>query len=146
MAFKINSLVHHLVPEVKESIIIRKIGKYAALKKMIDNKEEQSWYSNKAIANKIENLKTLKNEFEKIKNDFNSLNVDGLIETIKSKDELYKTCVQKTMPVFVKIWSSHSATNQIIYFSELLSLKSKINRMESIDYYVDRPDEVMNFV
>jgi len=146
MAFEINSLVHHLVPEVKEFMIIRKIGKYAPLKKIIDDKEEQSWYFNKAIAKQIENLQTLKNEFEKIKNDFNSLDVDTLIETIKTKEQLYKTCMQKTMPVFVKIWGSHSATNQINYFSELLSLKSKIKRMESIDYYVDRPDEVMNFV
>lgn len=146
MAFKINTIVNHLIPEGRESVIIRTIGKYATLKNRINNKEEQSWYFNKAIANKIENLQTLKNEFEKIKNDFNSLDVDALIETIKTKEELYEICVQKSMPVFVKIWGSHSATNQIIYFSELLTLKSKTNRMESIDYYVNNPDEVMKLM
>lgn len=61
MAFKINTIVNHLIPEGRESVIIRTIGKYATLKNRINNKEEQSWYFNKAIANKIENLQTLKN-------------------------------------------------------------------------------------
>lgn len=146
MAFKINSLVNHWVPEVKESMILRIIGEYTTLKQKLDTVETQSWYFQQSINNQKEILLGLKNKFESIKSDFNVMDVDDLIEAINEKKELYKKCTVKTMPIFAKIWGSQAATNQINYFSELLSLKSKIKRMESIDYYVDRPDEVMNFV
>jgi len=146
MAFKLNSVVNHIVPDVKDSIVIRTIGEYATLKSKIDKVEEQSWYFKKAIDKHLESLKNLRDKFETIKNDFDQCSVDGIIEIMHEKEEDYKFCVQRSMPIFVKIIGGQSVKNQIAYHNELLTLKSKIKNMESIDYYVDNPDEFMKLM
>lgn len=146
MLFKLNSVVNHIEPEIKESFLIRTIGAYATLKNKIDNLEDQSWYFKKAIDNHFESLNNLKNKFETVKNDFNQFSVDDIIEILQKKEELYQRCMRRSMPLVVKIMGSQSDKNQINYYNELLTLKSKIKNLESIDYYVDNPDEFMKLM
>jgi len=103
MAFKLNSVVNHIEPELKESLLIRTIGAYATLTNKVDNLELQSWYFKKAMDNHSESLKILRNKFETIKNDFNRFSVNEIIEIIHQKEEDYKFSVQRSMPIFVKI-------------------------------------------
>jgi hypothetical protein len=137
-----NKFVQFISPEMSDSIVFMTVVQYATLKQKIDDPAEQSWYFKKGIESQLKRIKKLNTEFELIREFYNQTDVDTLIQLLKEeKEQLEIILNNKTMSRMIRSILINSKNNSINYYHQLLALKSKIDVLQSIDYYAENPKE-----
>ncbi len=130
----------------KVSNVGSKILEYAILKEQMDKVEEQSWYFKSALESKQKQLKSINNSYELYRNEFNANSIDTLIETkneLLQKLEERKNCSGSGW-IFFSIKSM--IRSEIDCADEMLLLKSKVDYLYEIEFYLSNLDELSKII
>lgn len=134
-----------LVDKKNESSLATILVEYASLKQKLEDTENHSWYFNKGIESYEERLSELTDDYEDIRELFNEAPIDFYIHKInenKRKISNYEKCDMNAIT-----YIAHSAlSNENEFFTELIRLKSKINLLMPLDYYLENPEKFLTFI
>ena len=147
MAIKINdiSTVLGLNPKTNtqlETIILE----YGNLVQKMNNMEQQSWMFKKAEKNNLLKLKDLKRQFENIRKEVNDTSIDDLIELLNDKKENTKSFQNSPQLNFIGRIAVASLNSDIIYIEELLAIKSRVDEMKELDYYLENKESLIKLL
>jgi len=147
MAIKINdiSTVLGLNPKTNsqlETIILE----YGNLAQKMNNMEQQSWMFKKAEENNLLKLKDLKSQFEKIRTEVNDTGIDDLIELLNDKKENIKYFQSQPQLNFIGRMALASLSSNLAYIEELLSIKSRVDEMKDIEYYLENKESLIKLL
>ena len=145
MPLKFNDIAQKLNVANKPKVIVLLL-EYGAIKYKLDNPETQTWYVKKDIDGKKKKLKTLNAEFEKIRDDLNGTTLDTLLASLneKKRDE-EKILGKGYLNTIDQIFYS-SLLADINYINDLIRIKNTVGELNSIDYYIDRPEEILRIM
>ena len=136
---------HLFIKKKDESSFIRIIIEYSSLKQKIENSENQSWYFKQGIDSSKERLIALTKEFEEIRKTFNENSIDELIERI-NENLKYKSGYERNGMNTIQQMHYSSIISQIVFYNELIRLKSKTELLKDIEYYLENPEEFLIFI
>jgi hypothetical protein len=125
-----------------ENIILE----YAGLLQKMNNVEQQSWFFKKAEENNLLKLNNLKSQFEKMRTEVNDTSIDDLIESLNDYKEQAKSIQIHFQPGFIKGLSVASFNSKIIYIEELLTIKSRIDKMNELDDYLENRESLIKLL
>lgn len=125
-----------------ENIILE----YGTLLNKLENIDEQSFLFKKGLESNKKKLKSLKDDFDTIKGDVNIATLDQLISSKKEIEdkmaELYKI-INKAGGLSMNMGMAlNSVKSNIKYIEELLLIKSRVEKVEDIDFYFDNQEEL----
>lgn len=145
MPLKFNDIAQKLNVANKPKVIVLLL-EYGAIKYKLDNPETQTWYFKKDIDGKKKKLKTLNAEFEKIRDDLNGATLDTLFASLneKKRDE-EKILGKGYLNTIDQIFYSNLLAD-INYINDLIRIKNTVGELNSIDYYIDRPEEILRIM
>lgn len=114
---------------------------YAILKEKINNQADQSWYFQKALSLKRDQLKQMESEYIDFLNELNSHSLDQILElkTLLTHNLEEK---KKSPKGFIQNMVLSSIYNQLSYIDALLIMKSKTDYLHDIDFYLNDSDEL----
>ena len=124
-----------------KSDIVSIIIEYGKIKKKLKNPEIQTWYFNQGIESHKARLNDLKKEFGNFRKDFYDASLDELISKlndIKTKESLITGRIGTIQQIYLSYLLS-----QIKYLEELIEMKSRVNKMMPIDYYIENDNEFL---
>lgn len=144
MRLKAESIINLINEELTVSSDISKlILEYAKLKIKMDNFSEQNIYFRWAEESNKKKLEEIKDNFDRFKDDFNNSTIDELIEkTNEIELNILRYRDNTGMSKLLKTIAINKYSSDLCYVNELIELKSKINVIHEIDYYIDNPDEI----
>ena len=119
---------------------------YAGLLQKMNNTEKQTWFFKKADENNRLKLKDLKNQFENIRTEVNCTSTDDLIESLNDYKEKEKSIQIHFQPSFNKMLALKSINSNVIYIEEILSIKSRVDEMKKIDYYLENKETLITLL
>ena len=147
----LNEVEELLVNQFRQTTEIEElILNYAALREKLENIEEQSWYFKQGISNHREDLKDYMERFDAIRIEINNSSKDELLTKIHKLEE--KAQERKKMheefrgSVFIHRLNMGVITNRLNIYKELYAVKSRCQEVESIDYYLEHPEDLMELV
>jgi hypothetical protein len=121
--------------------IIRTIIEYGKIKHDLKHPETQTWYFIKGIESHKARLNDLKNDFENFRKDLNDSSLDELISwlnEIKTEDSL----ITGRLGLIKQIHLSY-LLSKIKYIEELIEMKSRVNKVMPIDYYIENDNDFL---
>jgi len=139
MAIHAKDLINIIVKPTSDIISI--IIDYGKLKQKLQNPEAQSWYFHQGLESHNAKLSELKMKFENFRKDFNDSGLDELISRlneIKTEESL----ITGRLGLIKQIHLS-SLLSQIKYVEELIEIKSRVNKMMPIDYYIENGNDFL---
>lgn len=138
--------IQNIITESKnESSLTNLIVDYSSLRQQLDNSKNQSWYFKKGIPAKQEKLVSIEKNFEEIRQFFNTSAVDDLLNIINKKKKWTAHLTEDGRNVVTDM-CRNIVEGETEFLTELIRLKSKMNKMESIDFYTSHPDEFLKFM
>ncbi len=127
----------------KRNILSRIVLDYGILKQKSDNPEEQSWYFNNALESNQYKMLLLKKEFDEIRKEINDLTIDDLLAyQNKAKENKERVLLKGYMNTLDQMCFS-GIQSKISYYQDLIEVKSRVEEVKSIDYYVENGDELL---
>lgn len=119
---------------------------YYSLKQRLDNPDQQSWYFIQGLESSKKKLITLKNSYEDIRNEFNVTSIETYkkeLKKLKKTNENNQRYIDSGEYIgFMKGMFFTSVKSQIGLLDETLKLKLKIGKLEPIEYYQDKLDNL----
>ena len=125
-----------------ETIILE----YGNLVQKMNNPEQQSWFFKKAEENNLLKLKGLKSQFENIRNEVNDTSIDDLIELLNDRKENIKSFQNSPQLNFIGRIAVASLNSDITYIEELLAIKSRVDEMKELDYYLENKESLIKLL
>ncbi len=130
----------------KRNILSRIVLDYGILKQKSDNPEEQSWYFNNALESNQYKMLLLKKEFDEIRKEINDLTIDDLLAyQNKAKENKERVLLKGYMNTLDQMCFS-GIQSKISYYQDLIEVKSRVEEVKSIDYYVENGDELLKLL
>jgi hypothetical protein len=118
---------------------------YAILRQKHGNPEEQSCHLEKDTESKKQKLQSLERSYENTREFYNQSTVDYLIELVNEHRLTIKELEEGLRDKFTFLqYLHHVSENE--FFNELIHLKSRIEILQPIDYYVDNPEELLEIM
>ncbi len=145
MALHIEKIIPLLIDLESKSMIADLLLEYAALKKKLDKPDQQSWYFLKGLDMHKQRLIFLFDRYEGIRIFFNQSTVDDLIETVNDHQHQITELEQKWMGMLTRMKYEHLISEKK-RFNEFIQLKSRINKLQTIDYYLDNPEDLLSII
>jgi len=139
MAIHAKDLINIIVKPTSDIITI--IIDYGKIKQRLENPEAQSWYFHQSLEAHRAKLMALEEKFENFRKDFNDSNLDELISRL-NEIKTKKSLITGRLGLMKQIHLS-SLLSQIKYVEELIEIKSRVNQMMHIDYYIEIADALM---
>lgn len=125
-----------------KSDIIRIIIEYGEIEQKIKNTESQTWYFNQGLESKKARLIGLETEFEKIRKDFNDSSLDELIYKLNEIKVQKENLLNRNLNTVHQIYLS-SLISEIKYIEDLIEMKSRVDKIMSINYYTENASEFL---
>lgn len=125
-----------------KSDIIRIIIEYGEIEQKIKNTESQTWYFNQGLESKKARLIGLETEFEKIRKDFNDSSLDELIYKLNEIKDQKENLLNRNLNTVHQIYLS-SLISEIKYIEDLIEMKSRVDKIMSINYYTENASEFL---
>ncbi len=134
-----------LLKKKDESTLANIIISYAGLKQKIENTQSHSWYFKRALPNKREKLNDLIEEFEEFRAFYNQATIDDLLEEIRNIEDFQSVFTKEGRNV-ITVKCYQLAEGKKKFYTELIRLKSKTPVLESLDFYLDHPEDFLKFI
>ena len=145
MALNFTQIENLLIKNKSESSLVELIIAYSTLKQKLKDTENHSWYFKHGIESKRQEMSSLNNHFEKTRELFNEATIDHFIHKINENNLYLSGFEGKGRSLNQRIsYSWKIGENE--FFNELIRLKSKIESVMPIDYYLENPDEFLKFI
>jgi len=132
--------------EKKYSQIESIIFEYGTLKQKLQNVEAHSWAFKKGLENHQKKLVTLKKEFEGIRSDFNSTDLDELIFQLNKENEGLKSFESKSYRGMIDRIAIASFRSKIVYLQLLIDIKSRTDEIKEMDYYFENKEQLIELL
>ncbi|TXD82141.1 hypothetical protein ESY86_15865 [Subsaximicrobium wynnwilliamsii] len=145
MALKMTQIENLLVNNKSKSTFFELIIAYSRLKHKIEDTENHSWYFKKGLESKMEEMASLNNHFEKMREVFHESTIDSFTDKI-NENNLYLAASEGKYKGFNKRVVCSWKISENRYFNELMSLKGKTELLMPIDYYSDNPEEFFKLI
>ncbi len=145
MALHIEKIIPLLIGQESKSMIADLVFEYATLKLKLDNPDPQSWYFEKGIDSHQQRLKFTGKRYEDIRTFFNQTTIDFLIEQVNDHQHQITELEQGYMNMLTRMRYQHLISEKK-RFNELIQLKSRINKLQTIDYYQDNPEDLLSII
>ena len=142
MALKFNQIENLLVKNKDESSLAELIISYAILKQSIEDTQSHSWYFKQGLESKKQELSTLNIHFEEMRELFNEATLDYFINKINENNLYLSDLEGKEKSNNHRISSSWKISENEL-FSELIRLKTKMDFLNTIEYYLENPEEFL---
>ncbi len=147
MTIKINDVISVLGLNPKtnsqlETIILE----YGSLVQKMNNSEQQTWLFRKAEENNQLKLKDLKSQFENIRTEVNHTSIDDLIQSLNDYKEQVKSIQIHFKPSFIKVLALASFNSSVFYIEEILSIKSRVDEINELDYYLEHKEHLIKLL
>jgi len=147
MGLKIEDLLTALdLNEKKHSQLESILFEYGTLKQKLQNVDAQSWAFKKGLDNHKQKLVTLNKEFESIRSDFNSTDLDELIYQLNKENEGLKSYESKSYRNTIGMIAIASFRSKIVYLQLLIDLKSRTDEIKEIDYYFENKEQLIKLL
>jgi len=145
MALNITQIENLLVNNKSKSTFFQLIIAYSKLKQKLEDTENHSWYFKKGIESKRQEMSSLNNHFEKMRELFNESTIDFFLDKINENNEYLAASKGKYMGFNKRVVCSWKISDNR-YFNELIRLKSKTELLMPIAYYLENPEEVLKLI
>ncbi len=145
MALHIEKIIPLLIDQESKSMIADLVFEYATLKQKLDNPDKQSWYFLKGLDMHKQRLKFTGKRYEDIRTFFNQTTIDFLLEKVNNHQQQITELEQGYMNMLTRMRYQHLISEKK-RFNELIQLKSRINKLQTIDYYQDNPEELLDII
>ncbi len=143
MAIDLNLLMNLLDPNIHLVDFEKIVMDYAALKEQMADTEKQSFYFRLALDGKKEKLNLLKERFQHIRRLFKKHTAYKLQKKIM-RQEKQKLKINTPSDINLMAYMQLAAIdNQIAVYKKVLELKGRVHTMKNINYYVERPNEML---
>lgn len=145
MKIDINTLTDALTDDkLKNSEIATLMLDYGILKNKIAAPEsEQSFYFEKAEDSRLRKVEELKRRFDYIRNDVNSCDTDTLISNIETSQQRIAHLRTFTSARMIAQMGIGAAKKEIVYWQQILAVKSRVSKLEYLDFYMSHPKEML---
>lgn len=118
---------------------------YGSLVQRMSNIEQESWFFKKARENNLIKIKELKNTFSDIREAVNSASIDDLIHSKNSVDKSILKIKKMEMNSIIFIGLT-SLNSRIAYIEELMEIKSRVDKMNEIDFYFENTEHLIKLL
>ncbi len=145
MSLNINQINNLILKKQDETSLASILIEYAALKQKLEDTTNHSWYFKKGIEAFQEKLSNLNNDFEKIRALFNDSTIDAFIYNI-NENNLYLSGIKGAGQGINQQRSYYWKIYENKFFNALIRLKSKIDTIKPIGYYLENPEEFLVFL
>lgn len=125
------------------SRIEKLILSYASLKLKLDNIEEQSWYFKKALPSEQSKLEDIYYNYAHLRKYFNQNSKDDLFQKLTEYNNQKKKLLIKGIRSVNMGYFFRFTIEKISYFEELLALKTKVEKLKPIDWYLDHEEDLL---
>jgi hypothetical protein len=139
MAIHAKDLINIIVKPTSDITTV--IIDYGKLKQKLQNPEAQSWYFHQGLESHNAKLSELKMKFENIRKDLNDSSLDELISRL-NEIKTKKSLITGRLGLIKQIHLS-SLLTRIKYVEELIEMKSRVDKMMPIDYYIENADALL---
>jgi hypothetical protein len=145
MGLNFKKIENQLIKKKDKSSLIRILVDYSTLKQKIENPDNQSWYFKQGLESSKKRLVNLTKEYNGIRKFFNETTIDSLIEKI-NKNLRFKSGYERNGMNTIQQMHYSSIISQNEFYNELIRLKSKSKLLMDINYYLENPEEFLNFI
>ena len=145
MALDFNQIEKLLIKNKSDSSLVDLIIEYSKLKQALNDTENHSWYFKQGIESKQQELWALADRFEKLRVLFNSSTIDCFINKINDNND-YLSDSEGNYRGFNHRTVCSWKRNENELFHEFIQLKSRIEFLMRIDYYLENPNEFLIFI
>jgi len=118
---------------------------YGSLVQKMSNIEQESWFFRRARENNLTKIKELKNNFDEIRKAINSASIDDLIDARNILDESILKIKKMEMNSIVYIGLA-SFNSRKAYVEELMEIKSRVDKMNEIDFYFENTEHLIKLL
>ena len=124
------------------SSLARILLEYATLVHKVEASSGQSWYFKQGLEANNKRILDLTEEFNGIKDMFNTSTIDALLDKINENSEGKRHYQKYGMNTIQQMhYSKMNSENE--FLRELIRLKSKTKSLRDIDYYLKHPEEFL---
>jgi len=142
MAIDLEKIIPLLVNVSGKTVLADLLLEYARLKQKLDDPENQTWYFRKAMDSHERRLKNLGKRFERVRKSFNQTTTDMMIHRVNENNKQIHELEKERMGMNRRLMHL-SLVSENNRFNELIQLKRRTKTLQSIDYYPDRPEELL---
>ncbi len=121
------------------------VWEYVGLKQKLDNPGKQSWHLEKDIESKKQKLQSLEKSYENTRVFYNQSTVDWLIGKVNEHRLTIKELEEGHRDNLTYLQYLHHISEKE-FFNELIQSKSRINDLQTIGYYMDNPEELLDII
>lgn len=147
MAIQIQDFIAVLHADCKEKNSLGKlILDYGILNNKLNEAESQSWYFKKSIVSNRQKLLMLRNQFEEIRKEINRSSFDDLLNNMKLANNEKEKMLSKGQLNMIDRMIYPGILSEIDYYRELTGVKSRVSKMEEVDYYLGNGDELLKLL
>lgn len=125
------------------SRIEKLILSYASLKLKLDNIEEQSWYFKKALPSEQSKLEDIYCNYAHLRKFYNQNSSDDLFQKLTEYNNQKNKLLIKGIRSVNMGYFFRFTIEKISYFEELLALKTKVEKLKPIDWYLDHEEDLL---
>lgn len=145
MAIDLEKIIPLLANVAGKTVLADLVLEYATLKQKLDDSENQTWYFRKAMDSHERRLKNLGKRHERARKFFNQSTIDVLIHRVNQNNQQIHELEKERMGMNRRLmYLSLVAENN--RFNELIQLKKRTKTLQSIDYYLDRPEDLLEII
>ncbi len=118
---------------------------YVTVKQKPGSSEERSRHFKKGAESKNQKLQSLAKSYENTREFYNQSTVDVLIELVNEHRLTIEELEEGHRDKFAYLQYLHHIS-EMEFYNELIQLKSRINELQPIDYYIDNPEELLEII
>ncbi|RBP34569.1 hypothetical protein DFR65_101463 [Oceanihabitans sediminis] len=142
MKVSLKNIENIILKKKSESTLASILMEYATLNRKLANADSQSWYFKQAQESTNRKLESLLDRYKEIRSLFNENSIDYFIHKI-NKNNSHIAHFKENGMNSISYLTCTSLSDENAFITELIRLKSKTKTLMPIDYYLQKPEELL---
>src|SRR5690554_4098693 len=142
MPVRLKNIENIILKKKSESTLASILIEYATLSQKFATADSQSWYFKQAKESTNRKLESLLERYKEIRSLFNENSIDYFIHKI-NKNNSHIAHLKENGMNSISYLTCTSLSDENAFITELIRLKSKTKTLMPIDYYLQKPEELL---
>ncbi|HLV13912.1 MAG TPA: hypothetical protein VKY41_01935 [Xanthomarina sp.] len=142
MPVRLKNIENIILKKKSESTLASILIEYATLSQKFATADSQSWYFKQAQESTNRKLESLLERYKEIRSLFNENSIDYFIHKI-NKNNSHIAHLKENGMNSISYLTCTSLSDENAFITELIRLKSKTKTLMPIDYYLQKPEELL---
>ena len=140
------------VQQLSTTIIPPRLGLLATLwqsltlQEKLASPDKQTWYFRKGLASNQRRLRELIKTYDQHRQEFNRLNVSDMLDHKATIEHELEHVIPNQRPYIVRAMFEAGAKQHLKEIHEALTLKSRTDTLQSVEYYKTNPDALLELM